>query len=116
MKHRTLLLYAAWFLVVGLLLITPQVHASAPYAKVTQFKGEAVVRSGTVCIPIKQIGQPVNRGDRIQTKKGEVELTFTDGALLKIRPYTNASGDEREEETGFWIFKDKKPMRRPMPA
>ena len=44
-------------------------YATEPIAKVTQFKGEAVIQSGQTILPIKQIGQPVNKNDRIQTKK-----------------------------------------------
>ena len=44
MRLRSLLQYRVWFLVAALLLIAPQVHASAPIAKVTQFKGETLIQ------------------------------------------------------------------------
>ena len=93
-------------------LTTVPAYAAAPIAKITHFKGEAVIQTGEAFAPVAQIGQPLHTGDRIQTRQGEVELTFTDGAVLKVRPFTNASVDERDEEKGFWIFKEKKPVRR----
>jgi hypothetical protein len=48
----------------------------------------------------------------VQTKEGEVEILFNDGAILKLNPYSNAMIQERTEESGFWIFKTKQEVRR----
>ena len=85
---------------------------AAPIGTVTSFKGDVVIQKGATFIPVQQIGQAVDTGDRIQTRDSEVEVTFNDGAVLKLRPFSNASVDERDEESGFWVFKSKKPVRR----
>lgn len=61
---------------------------------------------------VKQVGQVLFAGDRVQTRDGEVQITFDDGAILKVRPFTNIVIEEREEKTGWWIFKKKNPVRR----
>jgi len=112
MKNGNYLRYLVIILFALPSLIASQAYSATPIAKITSFKGDAVIQAGTKFVSVKQIGQPVNTGDRIQTKKGEVELTFNDGAVLKVRPFTNTSVDEREEKSGFWVFKTKKPVRR----
>ncbi len=86
--------------------------AAGPVAKVTGIKGEAYIQTGTTALRISQAGQTVLDGDRIQTKDGEVQLAFTDGALMTINPFSTAMIQEREEESGFWMFKTRKMVRR----
>ena len=99
-------------LCMGVLLCASQTHAAKPIAKISSYKGEVLVQSDTKIITVTQIGLPLNDGDRIQTKQGEAQITFNDGALMKIRPFTNTMIQEREEKSGFWIFKTKKAVRR----
>ena len=86
--------------------------AAIPMAKITTFTGEAVVLSGADTTIISRIGQELNGGDRVQTKQGVVQVTFNDGAILKISQFTSALIQEREEESGILIFKTKKAVRR----
>jgi hypothetical protein len=44
-----------------------------------------VVQSGAKLDKVTQIGHALIAGDRVQTKAGEAQVTFTDGALMKIR-------------------------------
>jgi hypothetical protein len=41
-----------------------------------------------------------------------VQITFNDGALMSIRPYTNTMIQETQEETGWFLFKAKDLVRR----
>jgi len=109
-NFQTILLVLTTLFLLSLPLTSAQADASI--GTITSFKGKVVIQSGTDFIPVTQIGQPVKTGDRIQTRDSEVELTFNDGAVLKLRPFSNASVDERDEESGFWVFKSKKPVRR----
>ena len=45
-------------------------------------------------------------------KNGEVEITFADGALTKIRPFTNGLIQQGIEKSGAWIFKAEQKVRR----
>jgi len=98
-------------LVIGVFFLAPQADASKPIAKLTEFKGEVIILSGKEFIKTK-IGQNLNEGDRIQTKQGTAQITFNDGAVMKIRPFGSAMIQEREEKSGWWIFKTKKTVRR----
>lgn len=111
MRDNRLRFFASLLLLV-LFFVATKGYSATPIANVTQFKGEAVIQSGETIFPIKQIGQPVNKNDRIQTRKGEVEITFTDGALTRIRPFTNGLIQERVEKSGTWIFKTERKVRR----
>jgi hypothetical protein len=110
-RSRALLVFLV--LCIGVFLFTSQTYAAAsPIAKVSSFTGEALIQSDTNVFRVTKIGQILNDGDRIQTKDGEVQITFNDGALMKIRPFTNTMIQEREEKSGFWLFKTKKLVRR----
>jgi hypothetical protein len=39
-------------------------------------------------------------------------VTFHDGAVLKLEPFSQTMIEQRDEESGTWIFKSKKPARR----
>ncbi|MEW6667872.1 MAG: hypothetical protein AB1512_21895 [Thermodesulfobacteriota bacterium] len=103
-------------LLLGLCLVTlvlvPRVEASAPIAKITAFKGEVLVLSGTEFVKVTQAGVPLNEGDKVQTKEGDAEITFMDGAVLKMSAHSSSMIEEREEESGWWIFKSKEAVRR----
>ncbi|RPH52570.1 MAG: hypothetical protein EHM85_02295 [Desulfobacteraceae bacterium] len=86
--------------------------AAIPLAKVTTFTGEAVVLKEADTTRISRIGQELNEGDRVQTKQGTVQVTFNDGAILKLSPFTSALIQERDEDSGILIFKTKKAVRR----
>jgi hypothetical protein len=96
----------------GLMFLAAPCFAVAPIAKISSFKGDIIVQSQNNILPITQAGQTLMEGDRIQTKEGEVEITFNDGAVMKVRPFTTTLIQEREEESGWWIFKTKKAVRR----
>lgn len=80
--------------------------------KVSSFKGEVVV---TVDGRIERVTQPgvmLNDGDMVQAKNGEAQITFNDGAVLKISPYSQTMIQERQEQSGVWIFKTRLYARR----
>ena len=89
-----------------------QAAASEPIAQIFSFKGEVIIQSGTDIFRLTQVAFVLKDGDRIQTKDGEVTVKFSDGAVMKIRPFSNVVLQEREEKGGFWIFKTKRAVRR----
>lgn len=99
-------------LLAGMLIFVLPAMAAVPVAKVTSFKGEVVIQSGIDIVNVSQVGQALKNGDRVLTKQGEAEITFADGALLKMRPFTVNMIQEREEEGGFLFFKTKDLVRR----
>jgi len=101
-----------FLLLIGILVNTSQTIASEPIATVTTYKGDVLIQSDTDVYKLNKIGQVLNEGDRIQTGEGELQVTFIDGALIKIRPHTSVVIQEREEKRGFWIFKTKEVVRR----
>jgi hypothetical protein len=109
-KLRIFNVFSAFLL--GVVLLASPSFAAAPIAKISSFKGEVIVQSQNNILPLTQAGQILMEGDRIQTKEGEVEITFNDGAVMKVRPFTSTLIQEREEESGWWIFKTKKAVRR----
>jgi len=86
--------------------------ADASIAKISNLKGEVIVQSGEEVYRLEKTGRPLNSGDHIMTKEGEAQVTFYDGAVLKLNPFSKAMIAEREEESGVWLFKSKKPARR----
>ena len=86
LKFRSPLFFFALFSAV--LFLVPQALASNPIAKISEFQGEVIVQSGQNIFSVKQVGQVLNEGDRIQTQQGEVQITFDDGALMKVRPFS----------------------------
>ncbi len=109
-RFRILIVLLALFM--GVFLLAPQTYAAKPIAKISSFKGEAIIMSGTKIIKVTMIGQTLNEGDRIQTREGEAEVTFNDGAVLKIRHFSSTMINEIEEKSGWWFFKTKRLTRR----
>ena len=112
MNYRFRIPFVFFAIFTILLLHVSQTHSAEPIAKVSNFKGEVTIQSDSKLTSVTQIGQVINVGDRIQTKEGELQITFNDGAILKIMPFTNSVIQEREEETGWFVFKTKKAVRR----
>lgn len=106
---KTSLLFAC---LLTLVMVAAPVWAARPVAKVTSFEGEVMVVSGIDIVPVSHIGQFVGAGDKIQTQQGRVELTFNDGAQLKVSPFSTMMVQERQEESGFLFFKKKISVRR----
>ena len=61
---------------------------------------------------VENVGHPLAQGDRVQTKEGTAEITFEDGAIIRISPFSSTQIQEQEEESGFWIFKTMETVRR----
>jgi len=98
--------------IIVMFLLAARADASGPIAQITGFKGEVLIQSDTKVFRLTRLGLPLKDGDRIQTKEGEVTITFNDGALMKIRPFSSTTIQQREEKSGFWIFKTRKAVRR----
>lgn len=111
MNPRCRILLVLSILFMGVFLLTPQTYAAKPIAKISSFKGEVSLLSGKKFIKIN-LGQPLMSGDRIQTKEGEVEITFNDGAVMKVRHFSSTMIQEREEKKGWFLFKTKRAVRR----
>ena len=94
------------------LLAVPLANAQGPIAQISGFEGRVIVQRSATILEVAQIGLPLMADDRIQTKDGTAEVTFNDGAVMKVRPFTSAMIEEREEKSGWWIFKTKKAVRR----
>jgi len=99
-------------ILLGIFSLTSQGYAAKPIAKVSSFKGDVVVLSDVKIFTVTRIGQALMEGDRIQTKEGRAQITFNDGAVMKVRPFTSVRIEEREEKSGWWVFKTKKAVRR----
>ena len=112
MNSRSKSLIVFLVLCMGIFFLNSQAYAAKPIAKVSSFSGEAFMKSDINVFRVTRIGQVLYDGDFIQTKEGEVQITFNDGALMKIRPFTNTMIQEREEKGGFWLFKTKTLVRR----
>lgn len=97
---------------VGLFVSAHDAAAANAVAKITSFKGEVVILSDTKLTAVTQAGPALNEGDSVQTKQGEAEVTFNDGSVMKLNPFTNAMIQEREEESGWWLFKSRNSVRR----
>lgn len=108
MKFRINLL--ACLLSIGLLLAAVSPVLAQSVAKVTAAGDDAMVMRGDHILDLKA-GQGIMAGDKVQTKKGDVQITFNDGAVLKISPFSITEIQERIEESGF-IFKKKSEVRR----
>jgi hypothetical protein len=54
----------------------------------------------------------LNDGDSITTRNGEANITFSDGAVMKVNPYASTKLQERTEQSGVWIFKKSHMARR----
>ena len=86
-------------------------RADAAIGKITALKGTAIIQSGTVVSKVTQ-GAPLNNLDSLTTQNGEVSVTFNDGAVMKVNPYTSVQVREQVEQSGVWIFKTNYNARR----
>jgi hypothetical protein len=109
-RFKTALVLA--FFLLGVFSLAASTHAATPVAKITQFKGEVLIVTGEQLSKVTSVGQIINSGDSVQTRDGEAQITFNDGALMTIRPYTNTVIQETEEEKGWFLFKAKDLVRR----
>lgn len=97
--------------ILGIMLLSPQGHAVEPVAKIARYSGAVYFQSGAKIQRVTQTGQNLYNGDLVQTKKGTVQITFNDGAIIKISAFTSTKIQEREERSGF-IFKTRQAVRR----
>ncbi|MDF1593686.1 MAG: hypothetical protein P1P89_19430 [Desulfobacterales bacterium] len=97
---------------VGGFVLAPGADAATPIASISAFDGEVSILSDYKIVKVTRAGQVLKQGDRVQVKVGFAAVTFNDGATLNVNPYSSALIQEQEEETGFWIFKVKKTVRR----
>jgi hypothetical protein len=95
----------------GMILLTA-LPAIASIAKVTSFKGEVIVASGGQVDKVTAPGLVLKSGDIVQTKDGEVQIAFNDGAVMKVNPYTKTMIQEAKEQRGTWLFKTTEKARR----
>jgi hypothetical protein len=112
MKPRFKTALILTFLCLGVFAVVASTNAATPIAKITQFKGDVLIVSGEQLSKVTTVGQPINDGDSVQTRNGEVQITFNDGALMSIRPYTSTVIQETQEEKGWFLFKAKDLVRR----
>ena len=89
-----------------------QSGAEEPLARITDFNGDVIVLTDSKVVKVEDVGHPLGEGDRVQTKDGTAEITFEDGAIIKVSPFTSTQIQEKEEESGFWIFKTLETVRR----
>jgi hypothetical protein len=112
MNAKSRILPAFFVLFVGMLLSNPQTRAAEIIANIASLEGEVIIRSGERVSLATDVGQDLFDGDHIQTKYGRVRITFNDGAILSVKPFTSTMIQEREEERGFLVLKGKKAVRR----
>jgi hypothetical protein len=111
MNPRFKLLFVSLIFIIAISFVVPLANAAKPIASISGFKGEVILLSGKEFKEVK-VGLPLFHGDRIQTKNGRAEITFTDGAVMKVRPFASTMIQEMEEKSGWWVFKTKKAVRR----
>ena len=111
-KIKSTALMVLLLLPVWICLLSAPTHADAAIAKVSSFKGDVLVQSGDSINKLRKTGYALNNGDYIMTKQGEAQVTFNDGAVMKLNPFSKTMIQERDEESGVWIFKTKKAARR----
>ena len=112
MNTRSKGLCVLFSLIAAVFFLAVQVHAATPVAKVSRFTGKVIVKSGQRIALVKKVGHVIYNGDILQTEKSEVQITYNDGALMKVKKYSSVRIQEREEKSGWWIFKTKKLARR----
>ncbi len=74
-------------------------EASEPIAVISKFKGDVVILSFDKVIEVDRTGMPLMSGDHVQTREGEAEVHFNEGAIMTISPFTSAAIQEREESS-----------------
>ncbi len=109
MKRKIFLFVVAATLLVAFGVASP---AQATIAKVAKFSGEVIIQSGEELKRVTAPGVSLKDGDRVQTKQGDAEILFNDGAVMRVSPFSNAMVQEMQEQSGFWIFKTRVDARR----
>ena len=112
MKTKTRCIHMLAMLIVGAFILGLAAPATAAIAKIVKFNGEVVVKSGEGLNRVTAPGALLENGDLIQTKQGEAEILFNDGAVMRINPFSSTMLQEREEEGRFLFFKTKTAVRR----
>jgi len=112
MKIKYMFMCLFFAVLIGCFFQISPADAAKNIARVSAFDGEVIVISDSTISRVQNIGHVLNQGDRVQTKGGAAEVTFDDGAILKIRPYTSLMIQERQEKRGWFVFKTKKAVRR----
>lgn len=112
MKVKKHLLGMFLLFLVGSFVLIPGAYAATPIATISAFDGEVLVLSDYKITKVTRAGQVLKQGDRVQVKVGFATVTFDDGATLNVNPYSSAMIQQQEEESGWWIFKVKKTVRR----
>jgi hypothetical protein len=87
------------------------VQAATPVARVSNLTGDVLFLTENTFMPITN-GQIVHEGDRLQTKNGTVDITFNDGAVMQVKPWSTAMIQEGEEKEGGLLFKTNQMVRR----
>jgi len=109
-RHQATLAFFSMTLIALLIAFTAG-GAEAAIAKITSVKGAVIVNQAGNVSDVTAPGLALNDGDQLLTKEGEAQVTFNDGAILKMQPYTKAMIQERKETKGT-IFKTKENARR----
>ena len=99
-------------LLAGIFFVPLSVNSVSPIAVISKYEGDVTVMSGKQVIKVMRARYILANGDHIQTKDGSVQITFQDGAILKLRPYTQITIQERSEQRRLWFFKTRKSVRR----
>ena len=97
MYTRRLIHIGILMTVLWLISAVSSTYAMEPIAKITSTKGKVVLLSGTEIKKV-EVGRLLNHDDWIQTEKGEAEITFNDGAKLRVREYSSVMIRERMEQ------------------
>lgn len=109
-RHQATLAFFSMTLIALLIALTAG-GAEAAIAKITSVKGAVIVNQAGNISDVTAPGLALNDGDQLLTKEGEAQVTFNDGAILKMQPYTKAMIQERKERKGT-IFKATENARR----
>ncbi|MDQ5988218.1 MAG: hypothetical protein CSYNP_03976 [Syntrophus sp. SKADARSKE-3] len=105
------MVWAMMVVMAGLILLQAA-PAAASIGKIAGFKGAVIIQQGTAITKVTKVGLPVNNGDIIATREGEANITFNDGAVMKVNPYSNIQLREQDEKSGTWLFKTTVNARR----
>ncbi len=103
MKSRSGTLVLLLALLTGLSLFVSQAMAAEPIARVTRSEGKIFIMTASPVALVKDVkaGQTLGVGDRVQTFEGEVDITFNDGALLTVKPWTTVMIHEWKKKEGL---------------
>ncbi len=93
-------LFVSWFWT-GVGTITPAEAAIKEIARLTAFTGEVLVRSRLKWTQVQEVDHRLITNDKVVTKRGRAEITFSDGSLLKLDLDTNLRITEKKVEKGL---------------